>query len=398
MPRPRLAPGEKGQPWVVERGPGRFRAVVRVRDRDGRVREVTATAATKGAALRALDRKLLDRSPTAPTGVRATMTLDELAEHWLEHKRRHGLARRRGPIKPQTLASYQAAHRTVISPALGAVRVGEVSVGLLDSVLGDLEASGISTAQARSVLSQMLTLAVRHEAIAQNPALLVPRPAREEREVEALDLDGVRRLRHLVDPDVLRKQGRRGPNRDLAEFIDVALGTGCRAGEVLALQWKHLDITGSTPIVTISGTLVEPRAGFVERLDRQETTKSGRTRRLILPDHVVSLLHARRERTAYDAPEHPVLASRTGTWLWPNNLRTRLRAATAGTPLAGTTPHTLRRTVGTLIAHEASLDAARWQLGHSDPSVTWQSYVAARPVAPDLRHLLDQFFTNEEEK
>jgi integrase len=369
-----------------------------VRDRDGRVREVTATAATKGAALRALDRKLLDRSPTAPTGVRATMTLDELAEFWMEHKRRHGLARRRGPIKPQTLASYQSAHRTVISPALGAVRVGEVSVGLLDSVLGDLEASGISTAQARSVLSQMLTLAVRHEALAQNPVPLVPRAAREQREVEALDLAGVRRLRRLVDPDVRRKPGRRGPNRDLAEFVDVALGTGCRAGEVLALKWKHLDFTGATPIATISGTLVEPRAGFVERLDRQESTKSGRTRRLVLPDHVVAVLHSRREAIRYDDPDDPVFASRNGTWLWPNNLRTRLRAAVVGSALAGTTPHTLRRTVGTLVAHEAGLDAARWQLGHSDPSVTWQAYVAGRPIAPDLRHLLDQFFTNEEEK
>ena len=43
-------------------------------------------------------------------------------------------------------------------------------------------------------------------------------------------------------------------------------------------------------------------------------------------------------------------------------------------------------------SHEAGLDAAREQLGHSDPSVTYQRYVAARRVAPDLRPLLNRFF------
>lgn len=42
---------------------------------------------------------------------------------------------------------------------------------------------------------------------------------------------------------------------------------------------------------------------------------------------------------------------------------------------------------------ERGLDAARWQLGHSDPSVTWQDYVAPREVAPDLRDLFNLFFT-----
>lgn len=47
------------------------------------------------------------------------------------------------------------------------------------------------------------------------------------------------------------------------------------------------------------------------------------------------------------------------------------------------------------VAHEAGLDATREQLGHSDPSVTYQRYVATRRVAPDLRPVLDQFFLAE---
>ena len=47
-----------------------------------------------------------------------------------------------------------------------------------------------------------------------------------------------------------------------------------------------------------------------------------------------------------------------------------------GTRLAGVSPHTLRRRVGTLVARSAGLDAAPEVLGHRDPSVTARHYVA----------------------
>ncbi len=45
-------------------------------------------------------------------------------------------------------------------------------------------------------------------------------------------------------------------------------------------------------------------------------------------------------------------------------------------PMGGVSPHTLRRTVGTLVAHTEGLDAVRDALGHRDPSVTARHYVA----------------------
>ncbi|WP_340539160.1 hypothetical protein [Nocardioides sp. GXZ039] len=55
-------------------------------------------------------------------------------------------------------------------------------------------------------------------------------------------------------------------------------------------------------------------------------------------------------------------------------------------------PHTRRRTVGTLLTHDVGLDAAREQLAHSDGSITYQHYVGKRPIAPDLRPTLDRLF------
>ncbi|GAB7003490.1 hypothetical protein JCM18899A_09610 [Nocardioides sp. AN3] len=61
-------------------------------------------------------------------------------------------------------------------------------------------------------------------------------------------------------------------------------------------------------------------------------------------------------------------------------------------PTDGLLERTRRNLCAGRIAHEVSLDADRWQLGHTDPSVTFQHYVAHRTIAPDVRHVLDQFF------
>jgi integrase len=394
--RPGLRLGEHGQVSVTANGRGGFKARVSVRDQDGRVREATATGATRGAARRALERRLESRVPAAPSGITAAMTVEDAVNYWLGHRQRTGAVRRRGAVKPQTLAAYADAARLLVVPAMGAVRVGELTVGLLDTVLADLESAGQSTAQARSVLNQTLGLAVRHEALTANLMALVAHPQREDREVEVLDLEQVKALRALVRPEALRQAGKRGPNGDLRDVIDCLLGTGCRIGEVLAVRWEHVDLDSDLPTMEISGTIVEPRSGFVAKLHRQESTKSRTVRTLVLPDAVVETLRARRSLTKFGESEHPVFASRTGQWLWPNNIRTRLRAAVVGSDdLVGTTPHTLRRTVGTLVAHERGLDAARWQLGHSDPSITWRAYIAPRTVAPDLRDVLDRLFEEQ---
>lgn len=256
---------------------------------------------------------------------------------------------------------------------------------------------GRSTAAARTSLSQMLDLAVKHGAIPSNPMRLVEPTSRAPKHaggVEHLTVAGALALRRRVRPEELRISGaRRGPNEDLRDWVDVLLGTGARDGEVLGLRWADVKLDTELPTAHIGGTLVEPRRGYVEKLHRQDRTKSGNARLLVLPAHVAQVLRSRRRRSDFTTPTDPVFATRTGEWISPANMRTRLRKAAAGVDLIdGCTPHTLRRTVGTLVAHEAGLDAAREQLGHSDPSVTYQHYVGRRVMAPDLRSVLDAFF------
>jgi integrase len=412
MAQNRIPRGGHGDITVRKTPDGLWRARAQVRDLDGRIRSVRASAQTKGQAKRQLEHRLDARVGTPMTeGVRSDMTFESLSALWMRHRQDHGKTRSNGPLAAQTLAAYDSVIRNMIVPAVGSVQVREANVPFLDRLFADIEngrqhgrypqqCEGRSTKQLRAVISGMLGLAVAHGALPANPMRdAAPTSRTSSREVQFLTPTQARHLRLRVRRESARIPGRRMPNRDLEDFVDLLLGTGCREGEGLAIRPIDLiDLDTDTPKLHVRGTLIEPRTGFVEQLHRQDTTKNHEDRILILPDTVVHMLRSRLQRVPPTASERPIFGSRTGNWLSPANLRSRLREAirraamddtALDQALAGCTFHSLRRTVGTIIAHEVSLDAAREQLGHRDPSVTYQHYVGRRPIAPDVRATLD---------
>jgi integrase len=329
MPRPRPNIGEHGDVHTWQRQDGRWQARVQVRDADGRLRQVACLGPSKGAARRALQRRLDLRRDPSVDGVHVDMTVSDLAAYWLAHRAAHGKSRGQGEPAPQTLAAYDDAITYVIAPALGGVRLNDVKVSLLDAALARIESGadgetsrdrqpGRSTAQARTVLKQMFDLAVRHGAMLANPMSIVEPTSRGPRlglEVDHLTVPEVLRLRHLVRREVTRTPGRRMPNLDLQEWTDFVVGTGCRDGEALATRWCDLDLGSDTPTVHVCGTVIEPRGSYVTHLHRQATTKSRSDRTLILPDHVATLLQARARRSSRARPEAPVFATAVGNWI-----------------------------------------------------------------------------------
>jgi integrase len=342
------------------------------------------------------------------------MTVQELGEYWmrrrLEEARAPSTGERRGEddgvVSMQTLAGYQSALSGIINPRLGGLRLTEARTGVVDEALARVDLSGRTTRVARSVLAQMFAMAVRHDALVSNPMREVRRAPRRRRVVQALSVEEARELLRLTashqssaardEAGLLLGGTRRTP--DLHDVTLLLLGTGMRIGEALALRWTDLDLHADIPSVRVDATLVEPRSDaasgqvFVAGLHRQPMTKTGASRTIALPVGVVGMLNRRCNGMTGDKGQGPVFAQTVGGWLWPNNVRTKLRGVVAGTPLAGVSPHTLRRTVGTLVAHSAGLDAARDVLGHRDPSVTARHYVAETGRVVDVRHSLDPIF------
>lgn len=416
-PRPKQS--EVG--WVTAR--------VRYRLPTGEYKEMSRSADTKGKAERALDRALTAR-PTATSSatIHPSWTVERLAHYWLAHRRATGLARAEGPLQPSSLRQMEVTVRTTIlgerktlaggewrvvkrAGGIPDLKLTECTRGALESWLSGLEATGLSTKQARTVLGQMLDLAVKDEALQGNPMTAVARPKRRAKATQRLNVDRARTVRTLVTPEATRKSPKgRMQNNDLAEVVDFALGTGCRIGEVLAVRWCDLHLDADVPYVVVCGTLIEPRDGLpmyrsprrkndsrdVDSIEVVRLAQDEPDLTLFLPEYVVEMLRARRSRVMargrLPCEDETVFASAKGTWLQPANIRSRLREALKGTPLQGTTPHALRKAVATVIERELGMEAARHQMGHADASLTGQVYVDDSMMGPDAREVLSQFF------
>jgi|SRR5215207_8149886 len=175
MPRRPLALGTWGETQtyvaaVDEKGkPTRYRAAARYRDHDGRTRQVERHGKTKAAALNALRTALKERSSVGRQGaLTGTDRFSVAAELWME-KLQALVAE--GARSPGTVGTYEKHLTNHVLPALGELRLGEVTTPVVDKFIGQTKKNvGVPTARAcRSVVSGVMGLAVRYGAIMSNP-------------------------------------------------------------------------------------------------------------------------------------------------------------------------------------------------------------------------------------
>ena len=303
-------------------------------------------------------------------------TVNRLLEAWLEHVRALGRVRR------QTADGYAKIVARIVAPALGERLIGEVTPAAVQALI--LDTSPGQRHMARTVLSQAFSYARLNGATTADPVrdTVVPAPA-ERREPDALTADQVRGLRAAVRDWGRERRGGPRPTTTLACAVDLMLGTGIRVGEACALDWEQIDLEAGT--LRVEATYVDGAAG---NRGVQRAPKTDRARRTLrLPDFVIVSLVEHGPRDS-----GPVLATRRGTHMSPANLRRSLRAAVAAAGLDfEVTPHTLRRTLGTLLARELGTREAANQLGHADPAVTLAHYIAPEHRGPDARAAIAAF-------
>lgn len=369
MGRPHLELGTHGRVRVYPDSAG-YRAVCLYRDWDGVTRQVQRQAKTKGAAERALALALRDRGRSG-TGHAITpdTKMADLAEKWfseLEGK------------SPSTMQAYRDRLNRQVLPALGNVRVREVSVGLLDRHLAAVRAShGPALAKmTKSVISGMCGLACRHDAMKSNPCRDVARiSSRPRRAPRSLTVDEVKAVRAWL------RENAKARERDLPELVAFMAATGLRIGEACAVSWPDVDLDAGT--VTVRGTVLRVKGqGLV--LSRPKSAAGERV--LELPSWCVALL---RQRGPSVGPVFP--APRSRTLRDPSNTRRDLREAFVAMGMPGITSHAFRKTVATLM-DEAGLSArsAADQLGHAKPSVTQDVYFGRRSRATGAAQVLEK--------
>ncbi len=352
---------------VGAKGTKRFRARAYYRDFDGVTRLVEASGRTSTQASQALRIKLQQRTQAGRQGELTGMSrFAEAADLWLEKIESMVVDGRRSP---SSVEIYRRQLRLHVLPAMGQVRLGEVTTPLVDKVVMGIKRSfSPATAKtARSVISGVMGQAVRHGAVVANPVREVERiETQSHRQPRALEAqERVDLLTWLVEDEKARR-------RDLPELVFFMLATGVRIGEALATVWADVDFQAGT--VHVTSTLVRVRG---EGLLRKGTKTSAGERLLDLPPSAVAVLQRRFMTGA--RLDQPLFPDVVGGFRDPANVRRELREARDAAGMPWVTSHTFRKTAATIL-DEAALSARLIadQLGHSRISMTQDVYLARR--------------------
>jgi len=396
MSRQRISIGQWGKISSKQVTPGRFRAWARYRDQDGETRTVQAFGTSGAQAETRLRAALHERAQSNQSDITPSTDIATLSALWLAE------IEAGGEVLPQTLAQYRTdVEKTICAPHTGiaGVTLREATTSRLDRFIKRVSAEHPAKARRiKTILSQMLGLAVRHDALDTNPVREVARIKGTKKNVRALTLDELATLRRRVelwetgndDPD--KQHTGRPRTKGLLDFVDVLLGTGARIGEVLAIRWESdVDLTNNPATVTISGTVVRlpGKAADGRGLIRQSHPKTDAGYRTVkLPAFARDTL-MRLYLNATPTADDLVFPSAAGTLRDPHNVRRQWRDA-RGEQFAWVTPHSFRKTVATLIDREATTEDAASQLGHSGTAVTRKHYIEKAAAAPDLTGLLNQ--------
>lgn len=361
----------------------KVQARVQFRDYDGVRRQVSRWAATEAAAKRELTKALRDRTKAhGSTDLKGEDSVRTLAGRWLAEVEQSDRAEGSKRL-------YRIAVTNYVLPGMSGLRLFEVTVGGVDSVLQAVRAGkGPGAAKTtRSVLSGMFAYAVRHGAVSGNPVReTTPITRKASKPVRALTaeeeaqlVDGLRSSQRAVDLDL----------PDLVEFM---LGTGVRIGEACAAVEAAFTIDADARAGTfeVKGTVIRVKG---EGLLLQPTPKTAAGRRtLALPGYCVDMLGRRDGEVRLRQSKHRVIfPSANGYLRDPSNTSGDLRAVLDGLDFDWVTSHTFRKTVATKL-DGAGLTARQIadHLGHEKPSMTTDVYMGRKVVSAEAATALDR--------
>lgn len=368
--RPRLAIGTFGAIDLSVQSSS-WRARVWVRDLDGKRRRVQATASSQRKAEAALKEKLTRRPGHGGAGVLGVSnSFDELCELWLAELELRD-------ISEGTKENYRDDLRLHLRPAFENYTLGEITTGRVEWFLKNEAVISYSRARhSRTLLSQLIAFALRHDALPRNPLDGTSQLKAPPRTIRALTLKQVQQIRHAAA--VWRTgAGVVGPPPDgrVRDMCEILLGTSMRPGEVLALRPVDIHDGPQGMVVHVRGTVVERKKIGCLRQDRPKTDASNR--RIAVPEFAATVIRARLAELTADEREVTLIHNRYGRVLNLHDTRRTFRdiLEDAGLGDSGITMRWYRRTGATVLARGLGADTAATFLGHSNVAITEGHYI-----------------------
>ena len=318
--------------------------------------------------------QLLHERDTGVERPRGKVTVSEYLERWLADAVDPNLA-------PKTALSYREIVCGHLSPALGPLELTALRPTHIQSLYTRLLTNGRrdgkgglsprSVLRYHQVLHAALHQAVRWQLLIRNPADAVDPPRTTRRSILTIEPADVHRLQVAAETTVL------GP------FVRLAILTGMRRGELLALRWSDIDLDAGVIHVQRSSQRISGQ-GIVER---QPKTRLSR-RSIDIGADAVAVLRAHRKGqaearmlagAAYRDPAL-VFATGIGTPLEPGNVLRTWYRITKAAGLDGMRVHDLRHAHATLMLRAGvHPKVVSERLGHASVNITLDTYSHVLP-------------------
>src|SRR5215469_378939 len=348
---------------IRERSPGHWAIVIDVRDPQTgkRKRRWHSFAGTKRQAQVECARLIAEAQGGAtvdPSRVTLAQYLDRFERDWASLH--------------TTVASAQRYARSLAYARrhLGDRRLQTLRPADLAALYATLSRAGLAprtVKHAHNVLHRALEQAKLWGLLRDNPAEMAKPPSIPDEE------------RAILQPESARDLLERLRGQPLYLLASLALATGLRRGEALALRWRDVDLDAGR--LTIEQSL-EQTATHGIRVKGPKTRHGRRT--ISLSAHIVDELRQhwrdqREQRLALGlgkAPaDSPVFATVDGKFLSPNAITKAWPCAMAAIGMPDVTLHSLRHThASLLIASGMDILTISRRLGHSSPTITLNVY------------------------
>lgn len=343
----------------------------------GRRRQVSRTFQGSQTGAYTLLRKLMTELENGTHVGRSSITVSELMDRWLK-----SVAVK---VRPNTLDCYRGPIRTYIKPTLGKLRATSLAPERVNGFYRELmDSNGARTKRPLSartvqlthrILSMAFDWGVSQQIVGRNPARAAnpPRPRRPE--IHVPDSGTISQiLEYMQDHSPW-----------VVPIVAFAVRTGMRRGEIVALQWRDVDLDAVNPSASVRRSIV-----FLENGDISvgaPKTAAG-TRNVLLDSPTVSLLRDRRTevermaklRGASIRTSDHVFGGVDGEPVRSSSISRAFRRAAKSVGSPVTAFHSLRHLHATeLLKVGVHPRIVQDRLGHGDIAVTLNTYSHVEP-------------------
>lgn len=318
-----------------------------------------------------VSRKLIELAYQANHGTYTlpnNLNLGRWLHHWLKDYKSINL-------KPRTYDTYETQMNVHIIPELGHIELQDLKTIMIQQFINKLHnaGNGLSSATIRKIhciIQAAMNQAITNGLIQKNPATGVELPRLEQRKIRAFTQE---------EQDAFFKCA---CDAAMQPAFLVAVDTGLRMGELLALTWNDIDL--KKRLIDVNKNIMyiknrETRAKVKNKLIVQSTPKTeASTRKIPMTEKVYITLMKLKVKSSPDCCL--VFATSKGTHYNPRNFERAFMKVVENAGLEHCNSHTLRHTFATrCFEHGVPVKIVSKWLGHSKISHTLDIYTHVMP-------------------